>query len=70
MNNFELEDSELNFYCNGKSYSIPLTDTQLVIVLKILGMELGEDTHFSCYSDESLKALAKMKGNPLHLKEI
>lgn len=67
----EWEGSELNFYCNGKSYSIPLTDIQFGVVLKILGLTVNEKTgEISCFSDEGIEKLAKMKGNPLHLKEL
>lgn len=67
----EWEGSELNFYCNGESYSIPLTDIQFVTIAKILGLTISEETgEISCFSDESIVKLVKMKGNPLHLEEI
>ena len=67
----ECEGSELNFYCNGKSYSIPLTDIQFGAVLKILGLTVNEKTgEITCFSDEGIVKLAKMKGNPLRLEEI
>ncbi len=67
----EWEGSELNFYCNGQSYSIPLSDIQFGAVLKILGLKVNEETgDITCFSDEGIQKLAKMKGNPFHLKEI
>ena len=67
----EWEGSELNFYCNGQSYSIALTDMQFGVILKILGLKVNEETNeITCFSDEGIEKLAKMKGNPLHLKEI
>ena len=62
------EGAELCFYINGESHSVPLTDTQFAAIGKILGLQISE-TSIACYSDETLKRMAQMKGNPLRLQE-
>lgn len=63
------EGSELCYYINGESYSIPLSVVQFTMITKLLGLKVCEDGAYECFSDETLKRLAQMKGNPLKLKE-
>jgi len=63
------EGAELCYYINGESHGISLTDTQFAIVGKILGLKITEDG-VTAFSDETLKQLARMKGNPLKLVEV
>lgn len=63
------EGAELCYYINGESHSISLTDTQFAVVGKILGLKITEDD-VAAFSDETLKKLACMKGNPLKLVEV
>lgn len=63
------EGAELCIYINGESYSYTLTDIQMAIIGKILGLQVTENS-ISCYSDDTLKKLTKIKGNPLNLQEI
>lgn len=62
------EGAELCYYLNGESYSVSLTNTQFAVVAKILGLESLANGSVLCFSDDSLKKLVKMKGNPLQLK--
>ena len=62
------EGAELCVYINGESHSYPLTTMQVAVVGKILGLQITEDT-MSCYSDDTLRQLVQMKGNPLRLEE-
>ena len=62
------EGAEICYYINGESYSVDLSPIQFSIVIKILGLNLMENGDISCYSDNTLKQIANMIGNPLHLK--
>jgi len=62
------EGAEICYYINGESYTLPLSDTQFAIVGKILGLQIDEN-EIKAFSDETLRQLAKMKGNPLRLVE-
>ena len=63
------EGAELCYYINGESDGISLTDTQFAIIGKILGLKITEDG-VTAFSDDTLKQLARMKGNPLKLVEV
>lgn len=63
------EGAELCYYFNGCSHAVSLSDTQFAIVAKILGLEIREDGAIRCFSDETLKQLLQMKGNPLKLQK-
>ena len=63
------EGAELCYYINGESNAVSLTDTQFAIIAKVLGLTIQADGAFSCYSDDTLKQLVHMKGNPLRLRE-
>ena len=63
------EGAELHYYVNGDSYEIELSDMQFAIITKILGLELQPNGDVNCFSDDTLKQLASMKGNPLKLKQ-
>lgn len=65
----EWEGAELCYYINGESNAISLTNTQFAIIGKILGLKITEDG-VSAFSDETLKRLSEMKGNPLKLVEV
>lgn len=65
----EWEGAELCYYINGESHAISLTNTQFAIIGKILGLKITEDS-ISCFSDDTLKQLTQMKGNPLKLVEV
>lgn len=63
------EGADLCYYYNGESYSIGLSNIQFSIIAKILGLKITpEGVVF--FSDDTLKQLINMKGNPLHLQEI
>ena len=64
------EGAELCFYLNGESHSISLTNIQFAITAKVLGLSIAmENGEISYFSDDTLRQLATMKGNPLRLKE-
>lgn len=63
------EGAELCYYYNGESHGIDLSDTQFAIVAKILGLEITEDG-VRAFSDDTLKRLFEMKGNPLQLMKM
>lgn len=63
------EGAELCYYFNGESHSVDLTDTQFAVITKILGLEIRQDGAIQCFSDNTLKQLVHMKGNPLRLKK-
>lgn len=69
MKNFFDEGAELNCYCNGESYSVPLSGTQLAVIVKILGLKFSRQGEIACYSDATLKQFTTMSGNPLRLEE-
>lgn len=62
------EGAEICYYYNGESHSIDLSDTQFAIVAKILGLKITSNG-VNCFSDETLKKITEMKGNPLKLEE-
>lgn len=66
MNNIE---AELCYYVDGQSHAIALTDTQFMIVSKILGLKITQN-EVACFSDKSLQKMMKMKSNPLLLVEV
>ena len=56
---------------NGDSMGFELSAAQLVAVCKILGIEEYQGTgEISCYSDETIKQLFEMIGNPLRVEGI
>ena len=63
------EGAELCYYINGESHALSLSVTLFAVVAKILGLEL-QPNGIACYSDDTLKKLLKMQGNPLRLKEM
>lgn len=63
------EGAEICYYYNGESHSIDLSDAQFAIVAKILGLKITP-YGVNCFSDETLKKITEMKGNPLKLEEI
>ena len=66
-----LEGAELNVYTtDGQTLTVDLSMTQLSIVCKILGLKFPDSQTINYFSDETLKKFAKMKGNPLMLKEV
>ena len=64
--------AELTMYLGGgNSDTLSLSPMQLAIVIKILGLSLETETgDIACYSDETLKQMLKLKGNPLRLIEV
>ena len=64
------EGAELCYYVNGESEAISLSDTQFAVIVKILGLEIQPDGTVNCFSDETLKRLAEMTGNPLKLQKM
>lgn len=63
------EGAELCYYINGESHSVSLSNIQFAVIAKILGLEFREDGAMRCFSDETLKQLLQMKGNPFKLIE-
>ena len=62
------EGVELTIYGDeGDNFSIPLSSTQTLIILKILGFEFREN-EYSMFDDKTLNQIIKMKGNPLNLE--
>lgn len=64
------EGAEICYYYNGESHSMSLSNMQFAVIGKILGLEILPDGTVQCFSDETLKQFASMKGNPLKLKEL
>lgn len=64
------KDVEICCYSNGESYRFPLTEMQFAIVSNILGLRINPDESFGCFSDDTLKHIAKIKGIPLKLEAI
>lgn len=62
------EGAELCYYINGESYSMSLSNIQFAMIGKLLGLKITEDS-VTAFSDETLKRLANMQGNPLKLVE-
>lgn len=66
-----LEGAELNIYMlEGQTFTVDLSITQLSIVCKILGLNFPDNQTINYFSDDSLKKIAQMQGNPLRLKEM
>lgn len=64
----KIEGVELTIYGDeGDNFSIPLSSTQTLIILKILGFEFREN-EYSMFDDKTLNQIIKMKGNPLNLE--
>lgn len=51
----------------GDEYELPLSEVQLVTVLKILGITHVKEDEYTCYSDEVLEKFHQLDGNPLRL---
>ena len=64
----KIEGVELTIYGDeGDNFSIPLSSTQTLIILKILGFEFREN-EYSMFDEKTLNQIIKMKGNPLNLE--
>ena len=63
------EGAELCYYFNGESHAVDLSDAQFAIITKILGLQFREDGAVRCFSDDALKRIVEMKGNPLRLEQ-
>lgn len=63
-------NAEIFYYFNDESYSFSLSDTQFEVIARILGLQLNFDGSIRCYSDESLKKVMEMNGNPFKLQEL
>lgn len=64
----KIEGVELTVYDDeGNNFSIPLSSTQTLIILKILGFEFRENEYLM-FDDKTLNQIIKMKGNPLNLE--
>lgn len=69
MNLINVVEGELTFWLkDDNNVSVSLSKTQLAVVCKVLGFEFAE-TNFTCFSDETLKNLVSMNGNPLRLQD-
>lgn len=55
---------------DGNYFEVDLSPLQLAIICKILGIQFKSEGEMLCFSDDTLKKLCDMKGNPLKLKEI
>ena len=66
-----LTGAELTIYNeNDDAVAISLTPTQLKAVVQILGIRASENPcEFKCFSDDVIRTLFDMRGNPLKLKE-
>lgn len=65
------DGAELSFDFDGENYTVPLTDTEFECVAKVLGfqMDVKKEEIFT-YSEETLKKMMNMNGNPLKLRPI
>lgn len=68
-NNFD-DGADLTLYYKGQQFDIGLSPLQLQTVIKVLGLSFIPPQDVLSFSDETLKKLWEMKGNPLKLKEI
>lgn len=66
-----IDNAELTIYLkNGEDISFELSPMQLVAIVKLLGIEYNtESSSVNMFSDDTLKTLVAMKGNPLRLQE-
>ncbi len=66
-----IDNAELTIYLkNGEDISFELSPMQLVAIVKLLGIEYNtESSNVNMFSDDTLKTLVAMKGNPLRLQE-
>lgn len=66
-----INNGELTIYLNnGEDISFELSPVQLVAIVKLLGIEYNTvNSSVNMFSDETLKILIAMKGNPLRLQE-
>lgn len=69
MENLKWEGAELEYYIDGESYSISLSDVQFAVIGKILGLRVNGEK-VVCYSDETMKMFLEMERNPLRLKAV
>ena len=62
-----IDGADLTLYDeNGNNFTIGLSNNQLAICLKILGIEMSMDGRsYTMFSDDTLRTFAKMKSNPL-----
>lgn len=54
---------------DGNYFEVDLSPLQLATICKILGIQFKSQAEIVCFSDDTLKKLYDMKGNPLNLKE-
>ena len=66
-----INNGELTIYLNnGEDISFELSPVQLIAIVKLLGIEYNTaSSSVIMFSDETLKTLIAMKGNPLRLQE-
>lgn len=58
------------WFDDGNQNEIELSPMQVLVVLKLLGIQPAENGCISCYSDKTLKQFTEMQGNPLRLVEV
>lgn len=66
----DYREAELTVYVNDESVSISLTPMQTGVIAKILGLSFNPDGTYDSYTDETLKRLCAMKGNPLRARIV
>ncbi len=66
-----IDNAELTIYLNnGEDISFELSPMQLVAIVKLLGIKYNTvSSSVNMFSDETLKTLIAMKGNPLRLQK-
>ena len=69
MNKDRFEGAEMTVYTqSGGQFSLELSQMQVFVVMKLLGISFNRSGSYSCYSDEALKGFFNFKGNPLRLE--
>lgn len=65
-----IDNAELVIYLNnGEDIGFELSPTQLLIIVKLLGLEYNmSKSTVNMFSDETLKSFMEMNKNPLKLK--
>ena len=70
LNNIEIAELTISLY-DGNEINLAISKSQLAVMLKVIGFEFGNTTDtYTCYSDDTLKRIMSMKGNPLRLKPV
>jgi hypothetical protein len=74
LKKIEWQGATLEFNFNNETHYFDLSDLQFNIIVKILGLEfhqkLNGNNEIKCFSDDTLKRISELKGNPLQFKKL